>query len=451
MKYSLLQLALSLVLLILSRSYSVGQTSRIVLPNGLHVVVAERHTIPLVAVDLWVRAGSSEERPEENGCAHFLEHTLFKGTTTKGVGDADAAIEKLGGELNAATGADYAHYYTEVPSSRLSEAIAILADIVRNATFPDAEVERERGVILAELARHDTDNSALILDGLYARAFPGLPYANSPGGRPESIKIRARDTLVSFYRRNYMPERCTLALAGDLTLEQGRTAALQALGGWRGVESTADLPSRPSTSNVPLPSELKESNGTLPAVGIAFPAPPARQADQACLGQVTAALLGNQQDGGIFGTDIWNGTEVTVRYTPRRDRSIFSIIAKLPAPLPHRPFQPSPQPAFSDIAALQAALIKQIDSLRANAPTQAALNAAIHTLLGHLQYDIETDLGLAHAIGYADLIGGENPDAFRIRLSRITPAEVQQFATAWLSPDHLLTLRSRPAQDERQP
>src|SRR5689334_14877580 len=73
------------------------------LPNGLRVVMRERHTSPLIAVDLWVRAGSREEGPGEGGSAHFLEHTLFKGTTSRRPGETDIAIENVGATLNAAT------------------------------------------------------------------------------------------------------------------------------------------------------------------------------------------------------------------------------------------------------------------------------------------------------------------------------------------------------------
>src|SRR5580658_7639225 len=186
----------------------------VLLPNGMHLVVSERHTSPIVAIDFWVRAGSADELNGENGCAHFLEHTLFKGTTTHGMGAADYDIENLGGVLNAATGADYAHFYTELPAAHLSEATAVIADIVRHATFPDAEVERERAVILDELAKHQSDQFARIQDRLYRIEFPGKPYEHSPGGEPDSIRVRARDTLAAFFHRLYIPSRCTLAFAG---------------------------------------------------------------------------------------------------------------------------------------------------------------------------------------------------------------------------------------------
>ncbi len=210
---------------------------RVVMSNGMHLLISERHTSPIVAIDFWVRAGSADELSGENGCAHFLEHTLFKGTTTHGMGAADYDIENLGGVLNAATGADYAHYYTELPSAHLSEATAVIADIVRHATFPEAEVERERAVILDELAKHQSDQFARIQDRLYMLAFAGKPYELSPGGQPESIRVRARDTLAAFFRRLYIPSRCTLAFAGDVTVDKAKSIAAAMFGDWTGSDA----------------------------------------------------------------------------------------------------------------------------------------------------------------------------------------------------------------------
>jgi zinc protease len=210
------------------------------LPNGLRIVLRERHAGPLVAIDLWVRAGAREEREQESGSAHFLEHTLFKGTTTRGPGETDIAIENLGATLSAATGPDYAHFYTTVAAVHLEEALAVLADIMQNATLPDAEIERERGVILDELAKRASDPINTLIDALYARAFTQHPYRHAPGGTPEAIRLRGRDTLAAFYRRAYAPERCVLALAGDLTPEQAETTGKRALGNWTSPRADTD-------------------------------------------------------------------------------------------------------------------------------------------------------------------------------------------------------------------
>jgi zinc protease len=150
------------------------------LPNGLRVIARERHGAPLIAMELWVRAGAQAESAGEFGAAHFLEHTLFKGTNTRNVGEADIAIENLGATLNASTGPDYARFYTNVPSGHAAEALKVLADVVRNATLPAQEIERERAVIINELAQRRSDPESLLIDRLYALAYRDHAYGRFP-------------------------------------------------------------------------------------------------------------------------------------------------------------------------------------------------------------------------------------------------------------------------------
>jgi predicted Zn-dependent peptidase len=442
----------------------------IVLPNGLRVVYRERYASPLVAIDLWIRAGAREERPEENGSAHFLEHTLFKGTTTRGPGDADIAIENLGATLNAATGPDFVHFYTTVASVHLEEALAVLADVVRSATLPEAEIERERGVILDELAQHDADPSAHLVDLLYANAFPTHPYRRSPGGDPNEIRVRRRETLLTFYRRVYTPERSTLALVGDLTPERARHASLRAFGDWQQTEGSrrkAALPapdSRPPPENGsgnteegrngpapytfhPAPSSVT-GDTTEPRIGIAFPAPAASDVTMACAAQLVVALLGESDGRGRFAVGALAGTDASARFTPRQDGSLFLITARLPAPDGSRRAAGRAVASTADtptVATLESALRDVLRSLQANPPSRSELAAARLRVQGHAQFDTETNAGLARALGYADIVGGDTPEQFRERVLQLTPADLQRFLQRYLDLSHSLTVRRLPA------
>jgi zinc protease len=143
-----------------------------VLPNGLRVIVVERRgSARLVAVDLRVRAGTADEPPGAGGVAHFLEHLLFKGTPTRQPGDADAAIENLGGELTAQTSLDWARFALTVPSQSWRPALAVLADVIQNPSLRSDDIERERRVILDEAATSGTDPIRAPLLALTQTAF----------------------------------------------------------------------------------------------------------------------------------------------------------------------------------------------------------------------------------------------------------------------------------------
>jgi zinc protease len=418
------------------------------LPNGLHVIVQERHASPLVAIALWVRAGAREERANEIGSAHFLEHTLFKGTTTRRAGDADIAIENLGAVLDAATGPDYAQFYTTVSSIHLAASLSIMADVVRNATLPAVEIEHERGVILDELAQHDADPVAHLVDLLYADGLPNSVYGRSPGGTPATIGERQQETLAAFYRRCYVPSRCTLVLVGDCTPEQGRAEAQRALGDW-GVAGGTIAPALPATSTPAfVPSAVAEiapghiearAPATYGMVGMALLAPAAEDKRMACAGMLVAALLGDARGGGRLAAPSFADTEAAVRYTPRQDTGLLLITARVPERNRSAP--------RTEVPALETTLTKALRDLQTNLPGTDEINSARRLLLGRLQFDTETNAGLARALGYAAIVGGDVPDVVRARIRQVTRADIAEYCRRFLNPDRSLTIRLLPTTD----
>jgi predicted Zn-dependent peptidase len=423
-----------------------ASSASVVLPNGLHVVVQERHASPLVAIGLWVRAGAREERPDEIGSAHFLEHTLFKGTATRRAGDADIAIENLGAVLDAATGPDYAQFYTTVSPVHLRAALSIMADVVRNATLPASEIERERGVIQDELAQHDADPTAHLVDLLYADSLPNSVYGRSPGGTRAAIGERSRDTLAAFYRRCYVPARCTLVLVGDCTPTQGSEEAQRAFADWKVVE-TPDPRSPHPQIDLPPSRQTEIASGHIEArgaasygmVGMALPAPPASDARMACAGMLAAALLGDARRGGRLAAHPFANTEAVARYTPRQDAALFMLTARTPE---------QPQATLqTELAALELALARTMRDLQTSPPTNDELNGARRLLLGRLQFDTETNAGLARALGYAAIVGGDTPEALRAHIRQITRADLAEFCRRYLNADRALTIRLLPTRD----
>src|SRR5205807_10192581 len=138
------------------------------LENGLRVIVREQHATGLVAIDLWVKAGSGYETAEESGAAHFLEHAIFKGTDTRARGDIDAAFEDLGATLGAGTTRDGAHFYSTVAKQYVGAALEVRSDAMQHAKLAPEEIERERAVILDEMARGRNDWRKLVTDRLAA-------------------------------------------------------------------------------------------------------------------------------------------------------------------------------------------------------------------------------------------------------------------------------------------
>ena len=418
----------------------------------MKLLVKTRTSHPLIAVDLWLRAGAREERRGENGSAHFLEHAVFKGTESRPSGESDAAVENLGATFNAATGPDYVHFYTTVSSRHLSKALEILSDIVRNATLPDPEIERERGVILSELAQRDADPTSVLIGKLYLTGFASHPYSHPPGGEQDGIRIRARDTLANFYSRQYNPDRATLVIVGDCSFESAQKACQGAFGSWK-RSSEAAYAVRPEAS-VPAYSPFRSvevSRIGVGAVGFAFPAPVAKDFLDACVGQVVAAILGDSEFGGRLATPGLKGSAVQVSVTPRMDTSLMSFTATLATrttvtgaslsnPGGKTTSQTNEVAETSDsrnlrLNRLEEALASVLQNMRDHPPLKSEVEAAKQRVLGSLIFSQETDAGCAAAIGYSYLVGGDGPEAFRKRLQQVSVQDVDSYIHTYLSDD----------------
>lgn len=419
-------------------------------------MISERHVVPLVAIDLWVQAGAREEKATEFGSAHFLEHVLFKGTLLRPLGQTDIDIENLGGTLNAATGPDYTHFYTTVAASKVPQALDILADLVQNAAMPDAEVARERGVILDELAQHDSNATAHLIDLLYAKAFSTNAYGRSPGGSPEAISLRERDTLAAFYHRVYQPERCTLVLAGDLTSSEAEHWTRRSFGAWHtyvvsksgtvenAAKNSIDKTNeniRTSAITVPtLPSKSFTEFAAVPQalLGLAFPAPPARNYTMTTAALLAAEILGDRQQYGRLAAAKLTSSIASARFTPRRDSSLRIITAAQPDYDTYRigqqeVGQDKKTQNESGIQREEEALRNIVSGLSKSPPTSSEIRAAKLRLLGKMAADQDTCAGLASAIGYAEITEGESPSLQKAHIQHLPASELQQFIQLYLT------------------
>ncbi len=191
---------------------------RTVLDNGLTVVTCEDFEADLVTVQVWVRTGSINEGPLlGSGVSHYLEHMLFKGTPTRSASAISNDIQATGGYVNAYTSFDRTVYYTEMPASAFATGVDVLADIVRNSTIDPAEVERERGVILREIAMGEDEPDHQVSQALFQTAFRQHPYRYPVIGLRDRFERLTREDLFQYYRSRYVPEKLTIVIVGAIT------------------------------------------------------------------------------------------------------------------------------------------------------------------------------------------------------------------------------------------
>jgi predicted Zn-dependent peptidase len=194
-----------------------GTITRTVLPGGLRVVTEAMPGVRSLSVGVWVPVGSRDETLGLAGTSHFLEHLLFKGTSTRSALDIASAMDAVGGEFNAFTEKEHTCYYATVLDRDLDLAIDVISDVVLHATITAQDVDIERSVVLEEISMRDDDPADLVFD-----EFATALHGDTPLGRPilgtvESITGLSRAQVNGYYRRRYQPAEMVVSVAGNVT------------------------------------------------------------------------------------------------------------------------------------------------------------------------------------------------------------------------------------------
>jgi predicted Zn-dependent peptidase len=184
--------------------------------SGLRIVTEEVPSVRSAAVGIWVNVGSRDEAPATAGASHFLEHLLFKGTTSRTALEISSSIESVGGEMNAFTSKEYTCFYARVIDTDLPMAIDVVSDLITSSIVTALDVDAERKVVLEEIAMRDDDPSDLVHD-----LFSDTYYGDTPIGRPilgtvESIQGMSRNTVFNYYKKKYLPQDLVVAVAGNI-------------------------------------------------------------------------------------------------------------------------------------------------------------------------------------------------------------------------------------------
>ena len=215
-----------------------GSVQRTVLPGGLRVITEALPSVRSAALGIWAGVGSRDEGPQHAGATHYLEHLLFKGTARRSALEISAAMDAVGGELNAFTAKEYTCYYARVLDADLPLAIDVLSDMVTGSLIEPKDVDAERGVILEEIAMNEDDPADLVHEAFSAQLFGDTPLGRPILGTVDSINEISRDRIAEHYRARYTPDALVVAAAGNLSHE-GVVSLLQAAFGPVLAESAA--------------------------------------------------------------------------------------------------------------------------------------------------------------------------------------------------------------------
>lgn len=186
------------------------------LPNGQTLVIQEVRNNPIVTIDTWVKTGSVNETDTNSGVAHFLEHLFFKGTKKHPVGEFDRILESKGAIVNAATSKDFTHYYITIPSAYFDTALELHADMLTDPQIPRKELEKERKVVLEEIAKDGNTPSKKVYENLNQMMYSHHPYKRKVIGSADVISTITREEILDYFNKFYAPSNMITVIVGDV-------------------------------------------------------------------------------------------------------------------------------------------------------------------------------------------------------------------------------------------
>ncbi len=405
---------------------------RATLANGVTSIVCPRPSRGLAAVDVWVRAGSAVERPNEFGAAHFVEHLLFRGTSTRGPGEVDRAIELLGGLLNAGTTRDHAHMFAVLPAEAVPDALAVISDALLGSTMAAEHVNIERSVILDELAAARNDPARDAVESAFRAAWGDAPYGRPVLSLAGDIASLDRDRILGFYRRCYRPENVIVVVVGDVSPNATLEAAKRAFGS---VPAADVAGSARDSQTQPEPGPACGPVRTSPRTGF----PPE---------EIWAWRLGRRDSRDAFMAELLAAVieeALASARSPQSAGETFAVARADAVPLAGGILLYVASPiGVAGKAVSSAVLDSVVRRLATDGPSEIELAVARRRVLGRSLFRQETCAGLARDLGLWAMLGdAEAPIEAGLRLQQIGRADLQAYASRWLG--------GIPTQEGKQP
>jgi len=397
---------------------------RTTLDNGLSVILVEDHSAPVVALNVWVRTGSADERPDQWGMAHVHEHMLFKGTEKRGVGEIAATVEGAGGNINAFTSYDMTVYHITMASRDAPTGVDVLADAVLHSTFDAAELAKEEEVVIEEIRRSDDTPDSLISKALFETAYQQHPYRREVIGTQESVRSFTREGLLEFYHHWYVPNNMTFVAVGDFdsaaVLEQVKKS-------FAGAQPRQDLahPRAPEPEQTAARAAVVKSEVEQSLLGVAWKITGFGSPDTPYL-DLLAMVLGGGDSSRLY------------REVKDREQLVHGIHASSYTPLDPGLFFVDAELEADNLDATVVAVGEQVRRLRDFGPSQTELERARTNLLSSQVHERETMEGQAQKYGYFELLAGglEAEKRYLDQVKAATKGDLQRVAQQYLVPQH---------------
>jgi zinc protease len=419
--------ALAIFILTSSASPSVAAMvpKRTVLNNGLVLLTSEQRALPMVSIELLIDAGSRNESADQAGSANLTSMLLTHGTQKRNATQISEALDFMGANLATGAGEDVATVSMTVLKKDLAAGLELLAEILTQANFPQAEIDRQKQAVIASIRAREEDPGALAATAFAAALFPKSPYGRPVEGTEASVKGLQQKSLQEFYKRNYRPNRTIIAVVGDVAEQEIAQALNKAFKGWaKGVPGTK--PVQPAAigkaQTVRISKDLTQANIVLGHNGVVRGNP-----DYYAI-QVMNYIMG----GGGFSSRAMDSI--------RNERGLaYSVYSYFSAEKSHGSFQFVMQ--TKNETALDAIQIakEEIGRMRKLPVSEQELNDAKDYLTGSFPLRFDTNRKVAGFLAQVEYyeLGLDYPERYADLIRKVTRDDVLRVAQQYLHPEEL--------------
>lgn len=398
--------------------------TRFVTPNGITVLVVEQPAIPIVHLQATIRAGASQDPAEKAGLANLVASLLDEGTTSRTATQIAEQIEFVGGTLATRTEPDYSSASLRVLKKDLARGAELLADILLHPAFPEREVERVRRQVLGQIMGEQDEPETIASKTFHSLVFDGHPYRWPVVGTETTLPGIARQDLVDFYRREYLPNQTILVLVGDITVGEAKSLVATHFGGWAQGAPPAQQAGAPKplvkTIARLIDKDLTQTTIMLGHVGI----------DRANPDFYAVTVMNYILGAGGFSSRLMDSV---------RDNQglAYGIHSAYEANRMPGAFLVSLQTRNATAAQALTSVIKEIQLIRQQPVTDQELSEAKAYLIGSFPLRFDTTAKLGEVLSLVELhgLGLTYFTDYARRVREVTQADVLRVARQYLHPD----------------
>ena len=386
------------------------------LKNGLRVITVPMKDNPTVTVLVLVETGSKYETKAKNGISHFLEHMCFKGTAMRPSAHAiSAELDGLGSQSNAFTGQEYTGYYAKSDAKHFKQIFDIVSDVYLNSTFPEAEIEKEKGVIVEEINMYEDMPQRHVQD-----VFMELLYGNQPAGwniagTRENVRAMTRKDFVEYKKAHYVPKATTVIVAGKVSEKDVEKEIARVFGAIKSTAKSSKIATKNSQSKPAVLISHKKSDQTHLVLGVrSFDTYDKRNPALTVLD----TILGGGMSSRLF---IKLREELGVAYYVRAGNDPYSD---------HGAFQISAGVSNARVQEVIAEILAECARMKTELVSATELAKAKEYLIGNMKLELESSDAWASFFGGQEVMRKiiRTPEHIEKKIRKVTSADIQKIA-----------------------